>query len=149
MFVVIKFSQMGLFEIQKRTGAWKIPALRSFTAAICSGLVGLMFRVGVVPALEAPPERAGPPATRVREFTGVPTRIVWAQQKPCTRTDPFSYCSNLYLMDLCTEDGQGIRRILSEAGSFRRPALSAGGQKFFFGSIPDNKIYVVDWTDMG
>jgi len=103
--------------------------------------------VGAEPAGgEAPPAAADHVANQVRELTGAPTRIVWAQQKPGTKADPFTRAADLYLMGLCTEDGKGIRRIMPDAGSYRRPVLSKEGKRIFFGSVPEKKIFVVDWS---
>lgn len=86
-------------------------------------------------------------ADKVKELTGVPTRIVWAEQEPGTLPDLYSdWYTNLYLMGLCTEDGKGVRRILPEAGACSRPVLSPDGRRVLFGSRPENSIYMVDWS---
>ncbi|MFO1523149.1 MAG: LamG-like jellyroll fold domain-containing protein [Kiritimatiellia bacterium] len=92
--------------------------------------------------------RAGNPAgaLALRELTGAPSRMVWAEQVDGRGDDPFAKGNQLRLVGVDTEDGLGERVILGKTGNYRKPLITPDGARVVFSDFPARKIYVVDWN---
>ena len=87
-------------------------------------------------------------ASDVRQLTGRPTRLVWAQavDQPddlCAQGDRFR------LLGLDTEDGQGIRPILEPISGYSKPLFTTDGSRVVYSNRKENVVYVVDWDGSG
>ncbi len=73
-------------------------------------------------------------------LTGSPTRVVWTQAR-----DGSHYGDNAYLVGMCTEDGKGEHRLLSEPGNFAKPVLSPDGRQVIYSDRKSNTFYALHW----
>lgn len=90
------------------------------------------------------PDLAG--ARSLRELTGAPSRMVWAEQVDGKGDDPFAKGNQLRLVGLDTEDGRGERVILGKPGNYRKPLITPDGARVVFSDFPARTIHVVDWN---
>ncbi len=113
-------------EETMRFAVWKILALVMTTATVARADV----------------------AAEVRQLTGRPTRLVWAQavDQPddlCAQGDRFR------LLGLDTEDGRGIRPIRSEISGYSKPLFTTDGLRVVYSNRRENAVYVVRWDGSG
>jgi hypothetical protein len=80
-------------------------------------------------------------AADLKQFTGRPTRLVWAQAGDASDLTAQGASFRLYGLD--TEDGKGIRLLQPEAGAFSKPLLTPDGQRVVYSDRPQNTIFVL------
>jgi hypothetical protein len=105
--------------------------------------IGLLFLL-VACSDEQPAEHVQTLST-LHEFTGAPTRLVWAQDL-LDNKDVSAKGQHLRLMGYDSEDGKGERVILSGPENFFRPLMSPSGQQVVFSDFYQRKVEVVDWS---
>jgi hypothetical protein len=84
-------------------------------------------------------------ANGLRALTGTHARMVWMQAVDPNSTDTFGRGNGFRLMGIDTDDGHGIREILSDPLSYRKPLLTSDGQRVVFTDFPRGRVGVVDW----
>ena len=71
--------------------------------------------------------------------------MVWIRAVDPTSTDAGGVADGFRLMGIDTDDGRGVREILSGPISCRKPLLTADGRRVVFTDIPLGRVAVVDW----
>lgn len=89
----------------------------------------------------------GDVAGDVRQFTGRPTRLVWAQASDAG--DLTAQRSGFRLYGLDTEDGKGIRPLLGEPGCYSKPLLTPDGRHVVYSDRTRNAILLVGFDSGG
>lgn len=91
--------------------------------------------------------------TRIRELTGVRTKVVWLSDRTGGR-DPFAIGSKLALMGVDTDDPRGVRELVRRRKNFSRPLIAPDGSTVVYSdregeTTKDGKprpvIFAVDW----
>jgi len=96
-------------------------------------------------------------SSRIEEFTGAPTRIVWSQHQNPDASDTLLNGSQHALLGIDTSDGKGIRLLAEDRDNYARPLISPDGQEIIFSrkhyERDENwkrnwkpEIYRTDWT---
>lgn len=86
--------------------------------------------------------------TKINEFTGAPTRVVWIQDgndEPAVDAER----PTLRLMGLDSEDGGGERPILSDLAAYIKPLITSDGTRVVFGNQLKKTVSVVNWDGTG
>ena len=97
---------------------------------------------------ERPSRDSSERASKLRQFTGGPTRVVWAQATRDT-DDLCALSENFRLVGYCTEDGKGERVIRSEVTSYAKPIFSPDGNRLVYSDRSNNRMYVINWDGSG
>ena len=84
-------------------------------------------------------------AAKVREVTGGPTRVVWAQKRRKSNNSG----ERFRLVGFGTEDGKGERVILSGSRDYAKPVFTPDGNQVVYSNRSNNKMYVVNWDGSG
>ena len=75
-------------------------------------------------------------------------RVVWVQEMG-DGSDPVATGSNLRLMGLDSQDGQGERVILGTVGNYAKPLITPRGDRVVYTDRIRKKVYVVNWDGSG
>jgi hypothetical protein len=111
-------------------------------ASLTCGL--LLFAASA--ALAANPDPYEP--SRIREFTGAPTRVVWLQDTTDVPTVDAER-PTLRLMGWDSEDGKGERAILDKPAAYLKPLFTADGSQVVFGDPLEKTVSMVNWDGSG
>ena len=84
-------------------------------------------------------------AAGLRALTGTHARMVWIQAVDPTSTDTLGRGNGFRLMGIDTDDGRGIREIVPDPLSYRKPLLTPDGRRVVFTDFPHGRVGVVDW----
>ncbi len=93
-------------------------------------------------------QRAQATAAAIRELTGAPTRIVWAQEMG-EGYDTGIVGNNFRLMGFDTEDGRGERPILAALTNYARPLITPRGNRVIFSNRQSSAMFIVNWDGTG
>jgi hypothetical protein len=91
----------------------------------------------------APPRLMG--ERGLQELTGAHTRVVWMEAVDPSSTDVLGDGAGFRLMGLDTEDGRGVREIVSGPISCRKPLITPDGRHVVFTDAPRGKTMIVNW----
>ena len=86
---------------------------------------------------EAPQSQPATPPTdalsrRVEAFTGAHTKAVWSHHIGTGTPDPFCNGASHQLQGFDTQDGKGVRTLLSPKGNYSRPLITPDGQSILY-----------------
>ena len=90
------------------------------------------------------------PGSKLRQFTGSHTRVVWVQQDG---RDPYAAGDNLLLVGLDSDDSRGERPIVRDRGSYVKPLITPQGNRIIFSrrpTLPEGpEVFLVNWDGSG
>ncbi len=100
----------------------------------------------VVPvAWAGPTDGSATTADPVAKLTGAHTRLVWVQDTSKSSSDTFAKGTGLRLMGYDSQDGRGVRAILSRTQNYCKPLLSPDGKAVVYSDLQKGTMHVVDF----